>query len=75
MVHDDGAGFVVDFGVDAGVADEVDDPFLAFVVAEAEAGGEVSVDFVSKRNGVLEGVGEGLTLCRFVGGSCSSFLR
>jgi len=31
VVHDDCAGFVVDFGVHAGVADEIDDPFLAFV--------------------------------------------
>jgi len=31
VVHDDRTGFVVDFGVDAGVADQVDDPFLAFV--------------------------------------------
>ena len=41
MVHDNGAIFVVDLGVDACVADEVDDPFLAFVLVEAKAGGEV----------------------------------
>ena len=38
VVHDDGAGLVVDLGVDACVADQVHDPFLAFVLAEAEAG-------------------------------------
>jgi hypothetical protein len=32
VVHDDGAGFVVDLCVDTGVADEVDDPFLAFIL-------------------------------------------
>lgn len=47
VVHDDGAGLVVDFGVDAGVADQVDDPLLAFVLGEAEAGGEVPVGEVS----------------------------
>ena len=41
MVHDDGAGLVVDLGVDAGVADQVDDPLLTLVLAEAEAGREV----------------------------------
>jgi hypothetical protein len=43
VVHDDGAGLVVDLGVDAGVADQVDDPLLALVLAQAEAGGEVPV--------------------------------
>jgi hypothetical protein len=37
VVHDDGAGLVVDFGVDAGITDEVDDPLLALVFGEAEA--------------------------------------
>lgn len=41
VVHDDGAGLVVDLGVDARVADQVDDPLLAFVLRQAEAGGEV----------------------------------
>ena len=41
VVHDDGAGLVVDLGVDAGVADQVDDPLLTLVLAEAEAGREV----------------------------------
>lgn len=49
MVHNDRTGFVVDLGVDARVADEVDDPFLAFVAGEAEAGGEVpEMNSVSK---------------------------
>ena len=38
MIHNNRAGLVVDFGVNTGVADEVDDPFLAFLLAEAEAG-------------------------------------
>ena len=41
VVHDDGAVAVVDLGVDAGVADEVDDPLFALGFVEAEAGGEV----------------------------------
>jgi hypothetical protein len=41
VIHHHGAGLVVDLGVDAGVADKVDDPLLAFVLGEAEAGGEV----------------------------------
>ena len=41
VVHDNGAGLVVDLGVDARVADQVDDPLLAFVLRQAEAGGEV----------------------------------
>jgi hypothetical protein len=44
VVHDDGAGLVVDLGVDAGVADEVDNPLLTLVLAEAEAGGKVPVE-------------------------------
>jgi len=35
VVHDDRALFVIDFGVDAGISDEVDDPFLALVLGEA----------------------------------------
>ena len=41
VVHDDRARLIVDFGVDACIPDQVDDPFLALLVAEAEAGGEV----------------------------------
>jgi hypothetical protein len=33
VVHDDGAGLVVDLGVDAGVADEVNNPLLTLVLA------------------------------------------
>ena len=43
VVHDDGAGLVIDLGVDARVADQVNDPLLALVLREAEAGGEVPV--------------------------------
>jgi hypothetical protein len=38
MVHDDGTGLVVDLCVNACVADEIDDPFLAFAFGEAKAG-------------------------------------
>jgi len=38
MVHDDCAGLVVDLCVDACVADEVDDPLLALILRETEAG-------------------------------------
>lgn len=41
VVHDDCAGLVVDLGVDACVADQVDDPLLALVLRQAEACGEV----------------------------------
>ncbi len=37
MIHNDGALLVVDLRVDAGVSDEIDDPFLARVFIEAEA--------------------------------------
>ena len=46
VVHDDGAGLVVDLGVDTGVADEIDNPLLALVLAEAEEGGEVPVEII-----------------------------
>jgi len=42
MIHNYGALLVIDLRVDAGVSDEIDDPFLAGVFIEAEAGGEVS---------------------------------
>lgn len=32
MVHDDCAGLVIDLGVDSGVADQVDNPFLTFAL-------------------------------------------
>ena len=41
VVHDDSAGLVVDLGVDAGVTDEVDDPFLTFFLVKAETCGEI----------------------------------
>jgi len=44
VVHDDGAGLVVDLGIDAGVANKVDDPLLTLVLAKAEAGGEIPVE-------------------------------
>ena len=52
VVHDDGAGLVVDLGVDARVADQVDDPLLALVLRQAEAGGEVpSITLAGCHNG------------------------
>jgi len=44
VVHDDGAGLVVDLGVNASVADEVDNPLLTLVLAQAEAGREIPVE-------------------------------
>lgn len=41
VIHDDRAGLIVDLGVDTRVADQVHDPLLAFVAAEAETAGEV----------------------------------
>ena len=41
VIHDDSAFLVIDLCVDAGVADEVDDPFLTLSGVEVEAGGEV----------------------------------
>jgi hypothetical protein len=32
VVHDDGAGLIVDLSVDACVADQVDDPLLALIL-------------------------------------------
>lgn len=43
VVHDDRALLVVDLGIDACVADQVDDPLLALRLREVEAGGEVPV--------------------------------
>lgn len=43
VVHDDGARLVVDLGVHARVADQVDDPLLTLVLAEAETGRQVPV--------------------------------
>ena len=43
VVHDDGAGLVVDLCINASIADEVDNPLLTLVLAKAEAGGEVPV--------------------------------
>jgi len=43
VVHDDGAGLVVDLCVNASVADEVDNPLLTLVLAQAEARREVPV--------------------------------
>ena|SRR5579871_330623 len=42
MIHNDGTRLIVDLCVDTGVTDEVDNPFLAGVFIETEAGGEIS---------------------------------
>lgn len=42
MIHHDGTLLIVDLCVDAGVSDEIDDPFLARIFVEAKAGGEIS---------------------------------
>ena len=44
VVHDDGAGLVVNLGVNASVADEVDDPLLTLVLAQAKAGREIPAE-------------------------------
>jgi hypothetical protein len=39
VVHDDCALFVVNLGVDSGVANQVDNPLLTLVLVETETGG------------------------------------
>lgn len=41
VVHDDGARLVVDLGIHAGVADEVDDPLLTLVLAQTETSRQI----------------------------------
>jgi len=41
VVHDDSTSLVVDLGVDASVADEVNNPLLTLVLAQAETGREI----------------------------------
>ncbi len=41
VVHDHCALLVVDLGVDTGITDQVDDPFLTLILVEAEAGGKI----------------------------------
>ena len=43
MVHQHRPLPVIELAVHASVSDQVDDPFLAFVFIEAEAGGEIPV--------------------------------
>lgn len=42
MVHDDGAVLAVNLGVEAGIADEVNNPLLTIVRVEAELGAEIT---------------------------------
>lgn len=48
VIHNYGAFPVIDLCVDACVADEVDNPFLAFVMRETETGGEVPIVRISR---------------------------
>jgi len=41
VVHDHCALLVVNFGVDTGITDQVDNPLLTLVLVEAEAGGQI----------------------------------
>jgi hypothetical protein len=41
VIHEHRALLVIDLGIDTGIADEIDDPLLAFGLREVEAGGEV----------------------------------
>lgn len=41
MVHDNGARLVVDLGIHARVTNQVHDPLLTFILAEAETGGKI----------------------------------
>lgn len=69
VVHDDGAVLGVNLCVEAGLADEVDDPLLAVVGVEAELGGEVANVHAGKdfavaladevAGGIHKGVGRG----------------
>lgn len=43
MVHQNGTFLVIQFAVHAGIADQIDDPFLAFVVVQAQSGGEIPI--------------------------------
>ena len=38
VVHDHRSSLVIDFRVDTGISNEIDDPFLALVLGETEAG-------------------------------------
>jgi hypothetical protein len=41
MVHEDSAFLIINLGVDSCITDEVDDPFLALVLVQAQTGGQV----------------------------------
>lgn len=41
VVHDNGALLVVDLGVNPGVADEVDNPFLTLILAQTKTSGQI----------------------------------
>ena len=75
MVHNHRSRLVVDFGVDARVTDQVDDPLLAFVVGEAEASREVPVKSQKVVGERREEAFAVLTLYRSVGGSYNSSPR
>ena len=47
VVHDDCALFVVDLGVNASVADQVDNPLLTLILVQAETGGQVPIKLLA----------------------------
>lgn len=47
MIHYHCAGLIIDLGVDSGIANEVDNPFLTFIGREAKARGEIAEAKVS----------------------------
>lgn len=50
MVHHNCAGLIIDLGIDSGVADEVDNPFLTFGGGQAETCGKIAKVEVSARS-------------------------
>lgn len=47
VIHEYRSLLVVELAVHASIADQIDDPLLAFVLIEAEAGGEVPIQWIS----------------------------
>ena len=41
VIHDDRAGLVVDLGIDAGIADEVNDPLFTLVFGQTKSRGQI----------------------------------
>lgn len=47
VVHDHSALFVVDLGINAGIADQVDNPLLTLILAQTQASGQIPLKEVS----------------------------